>query len=275
MISNSNRVWMKVVPGIAGIIGLSAALAVPSWAGESRQQVVADSLVSQAESVESTEAESVDTESIEAVPLETESVEVESVDVPMSDDGAMESESSEVEMPGVESLEIDASETEVLPDASEAGEMDENVDVEATEVEEDSLLQSPTVEETSPDISTNELQQFAATIPHLVTIEQTGQEQISQAIAQSGLDRDRFYEIYQNQGQPASEGAVDGGATPEEQSSFETALAQIEAIEQDVASQQQDVIAASGIAPERFNEIMDTVLNDPQLQLEVQDLMVQ
>ncbi|MBF2080025.1 MAG: DUF4168 domain-containing protein [Synechococcales cyanobacterium T60_A2020_003] len=274
MISNSNRVWMKVVPGIAGIISLSAALSVPSWAGESRPitQVVEDSLVSQAESGETPSTESVDPESIEMIPSETESVEVESVDVPMSDDEAMESESSEVEMPGVESLEIDASETEVLPDASEAGEIDENV--EATEVEEDSLLQSPTMEETSPDISTNELQQFAATIPHLVTIEQTGQEQISQAIDQSGLERDRFYEIYQSQEQPTS-GSANGVATPEEQSSFETALAQIEAIEQDVASQQQDVIAASGLAPERFNEIMDTVLNDPQLQLEVQDLMVQ
>lgn len=128
-------------------------------------------------------------------------------------------------------------------------------------------------ESTSTSISDAELEQFADTIPQLVAIEQAGQEQVFQAIDESGLERDRFYEIYEGVAQPSPDVAANSEVTTAEQSSFEMALSRIETIEQDIRAQQENVIAASGIAPERFDEIMAAVLNDPELQLEVQELM--
>lgn len=128
---------------------------------------------------------------------------------------------------------------------------------------------------TTGSISPEELEQFANTIPQLVAIEQAGQEQVFQVIDESGLERDRFYEIYQGQTQPSPAGSADASVTTEEQTSFETTLSRIEQIEQDIQSQQSDVIKASGIDPERFNEIMSAVLNDPELQLQVEELITQ
>lgn len=128
-------------------------------------------------------------------------------------------------------------------------------------------------EAATSSISDAELEQFANTIPQLVAIEQAGQAQVFQAIDESGLERDRFYEIYDGLVQASPGAPTDAAVTTTEQSSFEMALSRIETIEQEIRAQQAGVIEASGIDPARFDQIMAAVLEDPELQLEVQELM--
>jgi hypothetical protein len=164
-----------------------------------------------------------------------------------------------------------STEADLLLPESETGEM-------APEALEEESLTEPAMEESLESsniepISSDELEQFASAIPQLIALEQMGEEQANQTINQSSLASDRFYEIYQSQVQGAPSNPEMAAVTPEEQASFESVLGEIQTIMEAVRNQQRDVIVSTGLEPERFNEIMAAVLEDPALQLEVEEFL--
>lgn len=123
----------------------------------------------------------------------------------------------------------------------------------------------------SSDISDRELEQFANLVPQLQEIEQSARQEVDQAIEASGLGRDRFNELYQAQQTP--EAAVSSEATDEEQQSFEQIVGQIDSIKQDVRTQQDEVIRAEGLEPERFDQILAAIRQDPTLRQQLQQMI--
>ncbi|WP_414550618.1 DUF4168 domain-containing protein [Anabaena sp. CCY 0017] len=119
-------------------------------------------------------------------------------------------------------------------------------------------------------VSQEELQQFASVIPSLQEIGQSSQERSAQVIEQSGLSVERFQELSEAQSPGATPSSP---ATPEEQQSLNQIAPEIQSIQEEALAQQEEVVRAGGLEPNRFNEILVVVQQDPALQQQLQQLM--
>jgi Domain of unknown function (DUF4168) len=138
---------------------------------------------------------------------------------------------------------------------------------------------APSMETTAPEtsapaasISEEELQQFAEAVPQLQAIERTTQQEVVQTIEDSGFSRERFGQLYQQQ---TSGSAIEPAPTAEEQETFTQAYSSIQKIQQDAQSEREQIIEAQGLEPQRFDQILAAVLQDPALQQQVQGMMAQ
>ena len=133
-------------------------------------------------------------------------------------------------------------------------------------------LQKPLqISQVQTTVSQEELQQFANLLPTLQEIGQTSQHRAVQAIEQSGLSVERFQELSEAQQYP---GAIPSSpATPEEQQSFNQVAPEIQSIQEETLDQQEEAVRAGGLEPNRFNEILVAIQEDPTLQQQVQQLM--
>ena len=134
-------------------------------------------------------------------------------------------------------------------------------------------LQQPeaagTEEGSQATISESELKQFATAIPQLSTIEKTTKGEITQVIGQSGLSQDKFSALYSSQ--KSESPAVE--ATAEEKQSFEQAITKIQSIEQKAQAEQEQIIRAQGLEPQRFGQILAAVRQDQNLKTKVQQML--
>lgn len=130
---------------------------------------------------------------------------------------------------------------------------------------------TPTEAPMSEPVSQDELEQFANVVPELQAIQQSAQEGVAAAIEGSGLTRERFSELYQAQDSP--EANPETSVSPEEQEAFSVAYAEIQEIEQEIQSQREQVLASEGLDPQRFNEILGAIQQDPNLQQQVQEML--
>jgi hypothetical protein len=128
---------------------------------------------------------------------------------------------------------------------------------------------APGVAPAPTSVSDEELQQFANVIPELQALEQSAQQEVAQVIDGSGISRERFTQLFQAQQSPSAE--VD--ASEDEQQSFNEAISQIQTIERETLSQQEQVLQSEGLEPNRFNQILAAVRQDPALQQQVQQLI--
>ncbi|WP_414563900.1 MULTISPECIES: DUF4168 domain-containing protein [unclassified Anabaena] len=134
---------------------------------------------------------------------------------------------------------------------------------------------APTAPQTqqSPEqaVSPEELQQFANVIPRLQEIGQTAQQKFAQVIEKSDLSVERFQELVQAQQSPEAKPSTP--VTPEEQQSFNQVVTQIQSIQRETFSEQEQVVRSGGIEPERFSQIVAAVQRNPALQQQVQQLL--
>ena len=121
-------------------------------------------------------------------------------------------------------------------------------------------------------VTQEELQQFVSVIPMLQEIGQTSQQRSAQIIEQSGLSVERFQELSEAQIPGATPSSP---ATPEEQESFNQVAPEIQSIQEETLAQQEEVVRAGGLEPNRFNEILVAIQEDPALQQQLQQLMMQ
>jgi hypothetical protein len=120
-------------------------------------------------------------------------------------------------------------------------------------------------------VSQEELQQFANLLPTLQEIGQISQQRAIEAIEQSGLSLERFQELSEAQQSPGTEPS--SPPTPEEQQSFNQVAPEIDLIQQETLSQQEQAVRAGGLEPNRFHEILLAIQQDLALQQQVQQMM--
>lgn len=160
--------------------------------------------------------------------------------------------------------------SQLLAEGSEPSAPPEAAPPEAAPEEGTSESVPPAAAPSTTPVSDQELQQFANTVPELRTIEQGTQEEIAAVIQGSGFDEARFNEIYQSQQSPDASAAE---VTESEKQSFTKALSDIRAIEEKSKVEQEKVIQAQGLEPERFVEILISLRQDPALQTKVQQMI--
>ncbi len=120
-------------------------------------------------------------------------------------------------------------------------------------------------------ISPEELQKFARTLKQLIVIEQGVNQQISQAVSQSGLSEQRFTEIYQARNNPPSQPKT--AISSQEKQKFDRTFTKLGEIQQQGQSKMQQIVKKEGIEPARFQQIMAAVKQDPALKQKVQQMI--
>jgi hypothetical protein len=234
------------------------------------------------ESVESTESDAVESDSLTPDPLEPDAVESDTLESSTLESGTLESDT--LESSTLESDAIDAVDAETKTENIEAVEADimptETMPTEAMPPEVmppetlDNSAPSESLEPTAPEadssVSTQELEQFASVIPELQSIELAAQQEVDTVIEESNLTPQRFGELYQIQ---QDSGDLASTATPAEQSAFEDVTSQIDTIEAQVLSRQDEAIRAEGLEPERFAEILAAIQANPSLMQQIRQMM--
>ncbi|GAX38159.1 DUF4168 domain-containing protein [Nodularia sp. NIES-3585] len=123
-------------------------------------------------------------------------------------------------------------------------------------------------------VSQEELQQFASVIPSLQEIGQASQQRAVQVIEQSPLSVERFQELSGGPQSPGAEPSPPAApASPEEEQTFNQVASEVQLIQQETLSQQEEAVRAGGLEPNRFNEILAAIQQDPALQQQVQQLI--
>jgi len=120
-------------------------------------------------------------------------------------------------------------------------------------------------------ISSEELKKFARTLKQLLVIEQGVNQQIAQAVSQSGLSEQRLTEIYQAQKNPSVQPTT--AITSKEKQQFQKTFTKVGEIQQQGQSKTQQVFQKEGLEPTRFKQIFATVKQDPSLKQKVQQMI--
>jgi len=121
----------------------------------------------------------------------------------------------------------------------------------------------------STDINPEELEKFAAAMEDMREIQLESRDEISAAIEKEGLSQQRFREILQAQRNPE----VETDASEAELQKFDSATEQLAQIQRDTQSQMKDAVISQGLEVARFQEILQSVRQDPQLKKQVQQIM--
>jgi hypothetical protein len=120
------------------------------------------------------------------------------------------------------------------------------------------------------------LQKFAKVIPQLQEIQQSAQQQVSEAIQEAGLSEDRFRELYTAQ-QPNAAGAsapqASTPATPQEREAVQQVVTQLETIKSETQTRREQAVTSQGLQLNRFNEILTAVRQDSDLQQQLQQML--
>jgi len=116
-----------------------------------------------------------------------------------------------------------------------------------------------------------EIEQFATVIPELQTIQESAQANVMTVVETSGLSAERFNQIAQAQTSPEATGQVE--ISSEEQAAFETAIAEIQQIEQGFLAQRDELLQSQGLTVERYQAILAAVQQDPALLQQVEEML--
>ena len=121
----------------------------------------------------------------------------------------------------------------------------------------------------SMEVNQQELEKFAAAMREMRQIQLESRDEISAAIDEEGLSKNRFREILQAQRNPE----VEPDASQEELQKFESATEQLAQIQQDTQSQMREAVTNQGLEVDRFQQILSIVREDRQLQKQVQQMI--
>lgn len=121
----------------------------------------------------------------------------------------------------------------------------------------------------SPEINPEELEKFAAAMEDMRAIQLESRDEVSAAIEKEGLSQQRFREILQAQRNPE----VETDASEAELQKFDMATQQLAQIQRDTQSQMKEAVISQGLEVARFQEILQSVRQDPQLKKQVQQII--
>lgn len=126
-------------------------------------------------------------------------------------------------------------------------------------------------EDSTTEVSSEEIEKFANAISQIQTIQTDYQTRIIQAIEQQGLTQERFIQIQQAQLNP--EVQPEPEVSSEEMDDFDQANTKVDSLSQEAKSKMQEAVRAEGLELERFNEIFASLQGNPELQQEVQRIL--
>lgn len=121
----------------------------------------------------------------------------------------------------------------------------------------------------SEPISDPEVKQFASAFGEIQQINEKTQEKMVSTVENEGIQVDRFNEIVQSQQDPNQ----DADASEKEMESFNTAIQELQVIQNAAQQEMQQAVLNEGLTVERYQELMSQVQTDVNLQQRLQELM--
>ncbi|SHJ19638.1 protein of unknown function [Tangfeifania diversioriginum] len=121
------------------------------------------------------------------------------------------------------------------------------------------------------DVSDGEINQFASVFVELQSMNQGVQQEMMSAVADEGIEVQRFNEIMQAQQDPNQE--VD--ASEDELQNFAKASQAVEQIQAKVQKEMEKVITENDLTVQRYQQIMMAVRTDTELQQRLQQKIQQ
>ncbi|MCY2687387.1 DUF4168 domain-containing protein [Salinimicrobium sp. TH3] len=112
------------------------------------------------------------------------------------------------------------------------------------------------------NVSDEEIGQFAVTFQKMRMINQEAQKQLSEAIAEEGMEVTRFNTIHQAQMDPAAEVEL----TKEEEKKYNTIIKDLNEMQAEFRKEIEDMIKDGGLSVERYEQIGNQLQNDAELQ---------
>ncbi len=119
------------------------------------------------------------------------------------------------------------------------------------------------------EVSDQEVKQFANSFKEVQQVNQKSQEKMVGAVEEEGLDVQRFNEIQQAQQDPNQ----DAGASEKEMATFDSAIRQLQVIQNEAQQEMQEKIIEEGLTIERYQEIISMVQSDINLQKRLEEHM--
>lgn len=119
--------------------------------------------------------------------------------------------------------------------------------------------------------SSTELEQFAELIAKLYTIDQQTTEQIVSIIEKEGMSVDRFNAIVKWKKDPQQ--TPNPSVSDAEMESFKKSVTKIAQLQEQADTKIKEVFQSQGLQVERFNQILEAVREDPNLQNQVQQIL--
>lgn len=119
------------------------------------------------------------------------------------------------------------------------------------------------------DISEDELGSFAAALEDVQEIRQDTAEETQQAVGDSPLEQQRFQELYQARQNGRQQGPDE---TDAESRQFDELMGQIQQIQQGSRQQMVEAVEDEGLSVERFNQIAQSIQQNPELQQQFREM---
>ncbi|MCF8221664.1 MAG: DUF4168 domain-containing protein [Bacteroidales bacterium] len=123
--------------------------------------------------------------------------------------------------------------------------------------------------QTGDKVSDKEIKQFVSAVKKVQVINQASQQKMMKAVENSGLDRQRFNEIYVAMQDPDT----DVDSSDEEMEKFNKANTEIVKIQTEAEQELKKEILDQNLTIERYQEITMQLQNDPELMQKVQALI--
>jgi len=131
------------------------------------------------------------------------------------------------------------------------------------------VFSGSTFAQTSDKITDKEMTQFVSVMKQMQAINQESQQEMITEINNAGLEVQRFNDLYRAQQTPGQE----TDATEEEMKNFETAMKEIDKVQQKSQKKIDAEVEKSGLTLERYDEINLIVQNDPEMQQKIIEKM--
>lgn len=112
------------------------------------------------------------------------------------------------------------------------------------------------------EVTDSELSKFANAFQQIQTISQQAQQEMTQVVQEEGMDIQRFNEIHQASINPEMEVEV----SEEEQTQHQNITAEIEKMQTTFQGQMEKAIADQDLTIEKYEEIINGLQADPELQ---------
>lgn len=119
------------------------------------------------------------------------------------------------------------------------------------------------------DISDGDMKKFAAAFQEVQTINQSTQVKMQKAIQDEGLKIERFQEIQQIQNNPKQ----DGDISDNELKKFKSAAGKLGQIQMQAQQSMQKKIKGEGLTIQRYQKIMASLQQDPELQKKLKEML--
>jgi len=118
------------------------------------------------------------------------------------------------------------------------------------------------------EVSDQEFQRFMTAFQDMQTFRGQIQQDMLAAVAEEGLDAQRYSEIQRAQQNPAADSEV----SSEEMQKFQSAVEKVQSIQSDANQQMQEKLSDAGFTQRRYQEVSMMVQSDPQLQQKFQSM---